>query len=190
MLPFLQVTFTAFGAMDPVGNVPFFLALTDGLSREERRRVARRAVFASAAMILVFVFAGRTVLEAFHVSMESFRISGGLVLALIGLQIIFEFGNSGQSPDRSLDVSLVPLATPLLAGPGIIALSIIMAKEYGYLITLSGMAVNLALVWLLFHYADLVYRWVGRSGMTATAKIMGIIIVAIGVEMMRKGLAG
>jgi multiple antibiotic resistance protein len=188
-LAFIKAFFAIFGVMDPVGNVPVFLTLTEKMGRGAARSLARRAVIRAGAILLVFTFLGNAILSAFHVSMESFRIAGGLVLTLIGLQILFGLdGTSRSEASGEADVSVVPLATPLIAGPGTLTSAVILAKEYGYLVTLAGIAANLALSYLLFHQAHVVLKLLGKKGTVVFAKVMGLILVAIGVEFIRNAI--
>lgn len=191
MLAALQVFFAVFGVMDPVGNVPVFLALTADMSEAQKRRVAIRAVARAAVLLLAFVLAGSAILSLFQVSLESFRLAGGLIMILIGLQILFNININAQ-PDSSGaadDISVVPLATPLIAGPGMLATAVVLAKEYGYLITLFALAVNLLLEILLFVKAGWILKKLGHEGTLAFAKIMGLILVTIGIEFIRSALA-
>lgn len=185
---FVQVFFAVFGVMDPVGNVPMFISLTGKVSKAERERLATQAVIRAGVILTVFVFLGNFVLDAFHISMESFRIAGGIVLVLLGLQILFGVGLENERPDEGSDISVVPLAMPLIAGPGMITSAIILSKEYGYALTLAGIVVNLVLTKVFFHYSGFVLRALGAKGAQAFAKIMGLILVAIGVEFVRNAL--
>lgn len=186
-LAFVQVFFAIFGVMDPVGNVPTFLSLTAKMERPAQQRLAASAVKRAAVILVVFVFLGNAILNAFQISMESFRIAGGLVLCLLGLQILF--GNDREAvAGGEDDLSVVPLATPLIAGPGTITASVILVKEYGIMLTLAGIVANLIISRVLFRYAHLVLRILGRKGALAFAKVMGLIITAIGVEFIRSAL--
>lgn len=186
-LSFVQVFFAIFGVMDPVGNVPMFLTLTGKKDRKTQEELATGAVMRAGVILVVFVFLGNAILHAFQISLESFRIAGGLILALLGLQILFGKEHS-VTPGEEEDVSVVPLATPLIAGPGMITLAVILSKEYGYVLTLAGIAANLLLTRVLFRYAYLVLKVLGKKGALAFAKVMGLIIVAIGVEFIRNAL--
>lgn len=190
LLSFTQVFFAIFGVMDPVGNVPMFLTLTGKMDEKTRQSLATKACIRAGAILVIFVFFGNFVLNAFHISIESFRIAGGLILALLGLQILFgiNFEKNGD-PDGEGDISVVPLATPLIAGPGMITSAVILSKEYGYLLTLAGIAANLILSRLLFKYASFVLKILGKKGTLVFAKVMGLILVAIGVEFIRNALA-
>lgn len=187
LLAFTQVFFAIFGVMDPVGNVPMFLTLTGKMDEKTRQSLALRAIMRAGVILVVFVFFGNFLLNAFHISIESFRIAGGIILTLLGLQILFGISleKSGDPEAEDNDISVVPLATPLIAGPGMITSAVILAKEYGYLLTLAGIFANLALSLLLFKYAYFILRVLGRKGTLVFAKVMGLILVAIGVEFIR-----
>lgn len=191
MLPLaalIKTTFATFGVMDPVGNVPTFLSLTEKLDERSRRALGSKAVLFAGGILLVFTFLGSVILDAFHISIESFRIAGGLVLMLLGLEILFGFSLRTSKEEAHEDISVVPLATPLIAGPGMVTTAVILAKEYGYLATLIGIAANLALMWLLFRHAGAVRRLLGAKGATVFAKMMGLILIAMGVEFVRIGM--
>ena len=183
----IQVFFAVFGVMDPVGNIPVFLSLTDGMPKEKQHHIATRAVLRAACILIIFVFFGRTVLDAFQISLASFRIAGGIILTILGLQIVFGFFMNRDTTSEE-DISVVPLATPLIAGPGMITSSVILSKEYGYAATLAAIGLNLLLSKILFHYAHLVVKVLGRKGTMAFAKVMGLIVTAIGVEFIRNAL--
>jgi multiple antibiotic resistance protein len=188
MLTFLQVFFAVFGVMDPVGNVPVFLSLTRTMTEEHKRKVALKAVLRAGTTLVVFVFTGSLILNLFQVSLESFRIAGGIIMVIIGLQILFGI-NIRKDPDESPDdISIVPLATPLIAGPGMIATAVVLAKEYGYLVTLVCLGVNLLLELILFFRAGLILKMLGKEGTLVFAKIMGLILVTIGIEFIRTSI--
>ncbi len=183
----LQAFFAIFGVMDPVGNVPVYLTLTEKMSSSTAKDLAWKAVVRAGVILTIFVFLGNGILNAFRISIESFRIAGGLILMLLGLQILFGW-ESPAKMEPETDISVVPLATPLIAGPGMITSAVILSKQYGYVVTLIGIAANLALSLVLFRYAHLVLRLLGRKGTVVFAKVMGLILVAIGVEFIRSAL--
>ena len=186
-LPFIQVFFAIFGVMDQVGNVPTFLSLTAKLDPKAQQKMGASAVWRAGIILVVFIFLGSAILNVFQISIESFRIAGGLILCLLGLQILF--GPEREARDgEGADISVVPLATPLIAGPGTITSAVILVKEYGYLMVLAAVVINLLLSRLLFKYSYLVLRLLGKKGAQAFAKVMGLIIVAIGVEFIRNAL--
>lgn len=183
----IRTAVAIFGVMDPVGNVPVFLSLTATMSVAEKRAVAFKAVFRSAVILLFFTFFGSWVLDAFKISFESFRIASGLVLIYLGFQILFGFRlHRDAGPEE--DISVVPLAMPLIAGPGTITTAVIFTREFGYLPTLAGLGANLLLSLVLFKYAHLITRLIGRKGSLVFARVMGLILVAIGVEFARAAI--
>ncbi|MEY4744543.1 MAG: hypothetical protein RL272_488 [Candidatus Parcubacteria bacterium] len=188
-LGFVQVFFAIFGVMDPVGNVPVFISLTGKLGKAERERLATAAVIRAGVILTIFVFLGNAVLSAFHISLESFRIAGGLILVLLGLQILFGLNVENERLEEESDISVVPLAMPLIAGPGMITSAVILSKEYGYFLTLAGIVANLALTKIFFHYSGVILKLLGKKGSLAFAKVMGLILVAIGVEFIRNVLS-
>ena len=190
MLVFVQVFFAIFGVMDPVGNVPLFITLTHSLDKEKRNRLAKTAVLYAFGILTAFMFAGSALLDVFQVSMGSFRIAGGIVLFTLGFQILFgiDFEKKKEEISGEKDISVVPLATPLIAGPGTITSVIILGKEYGYSLTLFGIITNLVLSYILFRFSHLVVRVLGTKGVLLFANIMGLILMAIGIEFIKKSL--
>ena len=186
---FIQVFFAVFGVLDPVGNTPVFMSLTEKMGLKERRALTNRALLRAAAIMAVFVFLGTAVLDAFHISLQSFRIAGGIITALVGLQITFGIELPYDKPDSGEDIGVVPLAMPLIAGPGMLTLAVILTKEYGHVVTLSGIAANLLLTKLLFDRSELVIRFVGKSGSHMIVKVMGLILLAMGIEFIRSAFA-
>jgi multiple antibiotic resistance protein len=188
---FIKPVAAIFGVMDPIGNVPIYLALTEKNDLAKARKLALNACVRAVVILLVFLLLGNAVLDAFSISIESFRIAGGIILVLIGLQIIFGLEASNKEAvegEGEVDISVVPLATPLIAGPGCITTTIILSKTYGQLATAIGILVNLALSYLCFYYANLAVKMLGRKGMLVFGKVAALILVALGVEFIRSSL--
>ena len=188
ILSIVKAFFAVFGVMDPLGNTPVFLSLTERLDEKTKRSLATKAVIRAGIVLLVFVFLGNIILDFFHISLQSFRIAGGIILLLIGLQLLFGLRFSNEPEIMADDLSVVPLATPLIAGPGMITAVVIFSKEYGYLITIIGIVANLVLSWVLFRYANYIVKFLGKGGTLMFVKFMSLILVAIGVEFIRSGL--
>ena len=177
--------FAVFGVMDPLGNTPVFVSLTSKLDKKTKQLLATKAVLRAGVILIVFVFLGNGILSFFHIYLQSFRIAGGIILILIGLQILFGMRFGAEAEMTSDDISAVPLATPLIAGPGTITAVIIFFKEYGYTIMIISIIANLLVSWLLFFYAHHVMRILGKNGALMFMKFMSLILVAIGVEFIR-----
>jgi multiple antibiotic resistance protein len=191
MLSLIQIFFAIFGVMDPIGNIPFFLTFAGSLNKDARDKFARSAIIYAGVILIIFMFLGNAILNLFQISMESFRIAGGIALFMIGTKILFgiEFGPKKDEKEKEKIPSIMPLATPLIAGPGTISLVIILAKEYGYFFTLVGILVNLLLNYILFFLAPYILKIFGKKEIMVFANMMGLILMAIGVEFIRKALA-
>ena len=181
----IKAFFAIFGVMDPLGNVPVFLSLTENFDYKIKKQLAIKAVITAGIILIIFLFLGNMILDFFHISVQSFRIAGGIILILIGLQILFDIRFAKETSTQIDDISAVPLATPLIAGPGMITAVIIFSKEYGYLITIIGIFANLLLSWILFRFAHHIVKLVGKNGTLIFAKFMSLILVAIGVEFIK-----
>jgi multiple antibiotic resistance protein len=191
MLSLIQVFFAIFGVLDPVGNIPFFLTFAEPLDKEGKNRFARSAILYAGCILIIFMFLGNGILNLFQISLESFRIAGGIALFLIGVKILFgiEISPKEEGIKKEKNPSIMPLATPLIAGPGMISLVIILAKEYGYVLTLAGIVGNLILNYILFWFAPYILKVFGKKEIAVFANMMGLILMAIGVEFIRKALA-
>ncbi len=189
MLSFIQVFFAIFGVMDPVGNTPTFITLTKSLDKKSKRRLAWGAVLYAGVILVVFMFLGNAILNAFHISIGSFRVAGGIILLVLGFQIVFDLEFQKKSDlDGERDISIVPLATPLIAGPGTITSVVILAKQYGFILTLAGIILNLILSYILFMFSDVILKVLGKKGALIFANMMGLILMAIGVEFIKSGV--
>ncbi len=182
LISIVKAFFAVFGVMDPLGNTPVFVSLTDKLDSKTKQSLALKAVLRAGVILLTFLFLGNGILSFFHISLQSFRIAGGIILILIGLQILFGAKFGTETEMTSEDISAVPLATPLIAGPGTITAVIIFSKEYGYVITIISIIANLVVSLILFYYAHRIVKVLGKSGTLMFMKFMSLILVAIGVE--------
>ncbi|OHC48435.1 MAG: MarC family transcriptional regulator, partial [Rhodobacteraceae bacterium GWF1_65_7] len=143
---------TLFVVIDPPGLVPMFIALTRGMSVEQRRAMALRACTIAAVLLTLFAIAGEAILGFVGISMSAFRIAGGLLLFLTALDMLFERRTQrreGQQAEPDHDPSVFPLATPLIAGPGAIATMILLVGQTGSTWAGTGVVVGLMLAMLL-----------------------------------------
>lgn len=183
--------------VDPLAILPIYGQLTMSLSDLEKKRLARRAAFATTLALIVSVFLGETILSFFGISLASFRIAGGILLMVMGLQLIYESTTSERSADQghgnTIDSQvIVPIAIPLLAGPGAFSTVIVYSfrsdswLHYG-LMSLCLLIIGL-IIWGSLHMAGSILRRVGHTAIAITNKIMGLIIVAIAVEFIASGI--
>jgi multiple antibiotic resistance protein len=184
---FVEVFVTLLVITDPPGMVPIFLSLTGTMPARERNRAAITAVLLALGVIAVFAIAGRTVLDYLHISLPALQGAGGLLLVLVALELL-----TGKADDPSQqstsNIALVPIGTPLLAGPGaIVATMLFVERAEGSLdylaIGLAILAVMVA-VWLVLRFSGIIVRILRPGGIEVLTRIAGLLLAAIAVQLM------
>ena len=178
--------------LDPLGNIPVFLSLLKGLTPARQRVVIMRELLIALAVLMLFLWAGRYLLELMHLRQESVSIAGGIILFLIGLRMIFppSEGIMGELPEG--EPFIVPMAIPMIAGPsGMAAVMLLGSQEPG---RMGEWSLALAIAWaataLILFSATYLQKWLGTRVLTAIERLMGMVIVAISVQMLLDGLTG
>lgn len=191
----VEVLVTMFVIMDPVGNVPIFLAVTRRLDQRARNRAALLAVLTAALVIVVFALVGRQVLGYLGVSVPALQGAGGLLLLLVALDLLTGGSSIARDEPEEGDhvaVAMVPLGTPLLAGPGAIVATIVFvaaADGPGDLGMIGGgIAAVLLVVYLAMRFSGVLIRVLGRSGILLLSRIAGLLLAAIAVQMLADAL--
>jgi multiple antibiotic resistance protein len=187
----LSAALLLFLILDPLGNIPVFLGLLKPLPARRRRIVLARELLIALGVLFAFLWGGQYVLEAMHLRQESVSIAGGIVLFLIGLKMIFPSaeGMFGEVPDG--EPFIVPMAIPLVAGPsGMAAVMLLAAQEPG---RMADWSLALTLAWLgtavLLFSATYLYKILGMRVLVAVERLMGMLLVAISVQMLLDGVA-
>ncbi|HXN03097.1 MAG TPA: MarC family protein [Candidatus Dormibacteraeota bacterium] len=180
---FAEAFITLVVIMDPLGSAPIFISLTAGRTPGARRRAALEAAGAAGGVIVVFALFGRLILDYLHVSVESLTIAGGLLLLLVALQMLR--GEDMAQPNTA-NVALVPLATPLLAGPGAIAAVMVLTKRYGdapgMIGVLLGILAAVVVVAVGLMLADRIARLLHPSVIQLLTRVLGLLLAAIAVQ--------
>jgi len=183
---FGSVSVTLLVIMDPPGAVPIFLALTGSLTHKQRVVAARRASLVALGVIAAFAVFGQQILSYLHISLPALQGAGGLLLLLVALQLLTG-QESGVSSDAGVNVALVPLGTPLLAGPGAIVAMMLAVRRAegvgGYLAVAVALVAAIAVVWLSLRFAGQVHRLLRDSGTMLLTRIAGLLLSAIAVQM-------
>jgi multiple antibiotic resistance protein len=186
---------TLFVIIDPIGLVPLFVALTQGMTARARRAIGLRAVIVAAILLTLFATAGEAVLGFVGISMPAFRIAGGILLFLTALDMLFERRakrREDQTDEDRPDPSVFPLAIPLIAGPGAIASMILLAGQQpgwaGLASVIGVMLAVLALVMAMFLTASLFERALGRVGINVVTRLLGMLLAALSVQFVLDGL--
>ena len=182
---FLLAWIPLFVAMDPVGLVPLFVGMTDGIAPVRRQQVARQATLTAALVAIGFMFLGRAVFRALGITVGDFKMAGGLILLVLAARDLLR--TDTQTPPLAEDFGVVPLGLPLIVGPATLTTLLILLDLVGTGYTLAALVANLALVVLAFQFSDRLARWIGLTGMRAISKIISLLLAAIAVSMIRRG---
>lgn len=178
--------------MDPIGNIPIFLALTKGQTAPQRRRAAALSSAVAGAVILAFALGGQQVLHLLGISLESLQVAGGLLLLVIALELLRPAGGTSSLAAGDSNIALVPLGTPLLAGPGAIAATMLYTREAddlgGSLSVVFALVAVLAVIYLALRYASLFARVLRDNGIELLSRVMGLLVAAIAVQLVARAV--
>lgn len=181
-----EVFVTLFVIMDPPGTIPLFLALTSGVSPRQRKRAAWQAVAVAFLVIVSFALFGRQLLTYLNISLPALQCAGGLLLLLVALELLT---GKHETPSESEDVNvaLVPLGTPLLAGPGAIVATMVFVEQVDDGPTLAAVALGVVgvhlMLWAFMRYSAVILRIIRESGVTLVTRISGLLLSAIAVQL-------
>jgi multiple antibiotic resistance protein len=188
---FGEVVVTMLVILDPPGNVPIFLAVTQRLSEKERHRAAYLAIGTAFLVISLFAVGGQSILNYLNVSVPALQGAGGLLLLLVALQLLYGKGHENSyevaAPEQRTSVAMVPLGTPLLAGPGTIVATIVFFQQAEgtgeWFSVLGGIAAALAVSLVALRFSGIVVRVVRPAGVVLLARVAGMILAAVAVQM-------
>lgn len=195
---FLVAAFVSiFTIVNPFSAASVFLGLTSEIDHAERKHIARKAAIAVAAILLVFTFAGSAILAFFSITIQAFRIAGGLLIASVGLQMIRSSRqrmseHHEREARESDDISIVPIAIPLLAGPGAITAVLVLAGQAANPFEIAEVAVSILAVavtaFIVLAESDRVVAWLGETGKDVVEKVMGLIVMVVGTQFVINGV--
>jgi len=187
-----------FAIMNPIANTPLFISLTDGDDEATKKAVARRSVLLAFAIIAVLSIAGSLLFSVFGITLAALRITGGIVVFLIGYRMLQGSGHGAHTPDAAdirsakeaeLAVAVSPLAVPILAGPGTIATAMNFAAGglAHIVVSLAAFAAILYATYVCFVMSQRIVRLFGQNGLNVMTRLMGLIVATIGVGMLMDG---
>jgi len=182
----LKSFLSLFMIMGPFASVPVFLSVTKGMKEEQRARAVSYAVGIAAIVLFIFLFFGRAILSAFGIDFQSLKIAGGIVLSILGIELVLGLSSIREKYEYS--PAIVLLGTPLLTGPGAIVTTVIFVEEYGYIITTIAALAALALSWLTLWCSRYFVKVLGKYGVEIASKVTGILLVAVAVEFVVAGV--
>ena len=198
LLPFALLCFTSFFTLtNPLGTMPVFLTMTNGMNDHERKAIVRRATIVSFITLMVFTFSGQFLFKFFGISSNGFRIAGGFIIFKIGFDMLQARYSNAKLKEEEVktyadDISITPLAIPMLCGPGAIA-NAIMLMDDASTFTLKGTLIGIiALVYfitfLILQASTRLVRILGETGNNVTMRLKGLILMVIAVECFVSGL--
>lgn len=181
------VCFTAiFVALDIIGTVPMYLSMTKELSLPERNRVVNTSMLVATIVALIFIFLGEKIFHHLGISLFDFKIAGGIILLLVSLADLVGGPEAHQKSSGS--TGIVPLAVPLITGPGVLTTLILQVTTVGYLFTVLAMILNYGFAWILLRNSETVTKLIGKDGTTVLSKIAALLLAAIAISMVRTGI--
>ena len=186
MRTFLLSFIPIFVAMDAVGILPMYIGFTDHLKKKDKRNIITQSIITAFLIGIVFLFLGKWIFKLLGVMVFDFKIAGGLVLLAISLRDLLQHEKGPRLSTETMGA--VPIGTPLITGPAVLTTMVMMLDSYGMTLTVSSFIVNLAIVWVVFTYSDVISGVLGKAGSKAVSKIASLLLAAIAVMMMRKGL--
>ncbi len=198
---YAAVIVSIFAIVDPIGTLPFFVSLTDGFSEEDRHVVLNRAVMVLGGLLTIFALIGRFLFAAFGFTLAAFEIAGGILLFVVAYDMLQgELGRTRLSPQdreeaiaRRDEISVMPLGIPLLAGPGAISTVMIYEGSAGsdpvlILATFVGIALTTVAAFLILRYGQRILRALGRVGVMAMTRVLGLLLAAVAVQFVINGI--
>lgn len=198
LLPFALLCFTSFFTLtNPLGTMPVFLTMTNGMNDHERKAIVRRATIVSFITLMVFTFSGQFLFKFFGISSNGFRIAGGFIIFKIGFDMLQARYSNAKLKEEEVktyadDISITPLAIPMLCGPGAIANAIMLmddASTLGLKGTLIGIiALVYFITFLILQASTRLVRILGETGNNVMMRLMGLILMVIAVECFVSGL--
>lgn len=194
---YAKMFISLFAVLDPIGIIPIIITFTMGLAPHRRAWVGRVASLSVCGILFTALLLGKLLLEFFGISLFSFRTAGGLILLMMSIKMLASPGHTvteAQEEDAGSSIAIVPLSTPLLAGPGAISTVILDAQKGSGVLHYTIMLLVIVLlsisIWLTFLAAPWVEKRLGKTGISIFSRLMGMILAAIAVEFIAGGLKG
>jgi len=189
--PYILAFIPIFVAVDSIGTIPLFFSLVQGTNKKERRKIILDSVTTATVVAILFMLIGKLVLAVLGITISDFQIAGGMLLFVIAVRLLLPGSQKGMLLDaHNKDIGVFPLGMPLITGPAVLATTLMMLDSFGFFPTLVSLLANMLIVWVTLAKSDAILKIMGESGTRAFSKIMYILLAAIAVMMVRRGLMG
>ncbi len=181
----LNSALSLFVIMGPFASIPVFISVTKGMKQAERRLASTKAIVTAAGVLFVFLFFGPLILQSFMISIADLRIAGGIVLTILGIELVL-----GLSLHKKykFTAAITLLGCPLLSGPGVIVTTMIFVETYGYLATTVAAIIALFVSWLVLSSSDVIHRLIGQYWVDTISRITGLLLVAVAIGFIINGI--
>jgi len=178
-----------FVAVDAVGILPLFMSLTEDMNPLKFRRIIYQSVLTAIAVSLVFLILGTALMDLLGITIADFMVAGGVLLFVISLNDVLATEKAQQHNVDPDSLGAVPLGVPLISGPAVLTTSLLLSNSYGYVPTAMALVLNILLAGGFFFFARMIFRFLGKTGAKTISKITSLLLAAIAVMIIRRGLS-
>jgi multiple antibiotic resistance protein len=196
MNPYIESFLPLFVAINALGVIPIYLAVTEGMTSSQRRRLTLQAVITASLVAVLVLFAGQLIFSLLGITVNDLRVGGGLILLVLSISNLI-FGDYRRrdprqegSEEEGASVGVVPLGIPLIIGPAAITSVLVSREAYGYLPTLTSLVLNMVIVFLVLAFSPFLGRIMGTAVSRAVGKVSSLFLAAISVALIRAGIVG
>ena len=175
-----------FVAMDVFAVLPIFISVTSEIAEDRKKVIVKNSIITALAVSLAFVAVGEAVFRILGITIDDFKIAGGLVLLVIAVLDLLRYGGERRKIEESIGV--VPIGVPLIVGPAVLTTLIVLIDHHGIVPTVISLVLNLMIVWASFVKAEVIIKLIGKNGIVALSKVMAILLASIAVMMIRLGI--
>ena len=196
MNPYIESFLPLFVAINALGVIPIYLAVTENMTPSQRRRLTFQAVITASLVAVLVLFAGQLVFSLLGITVNDLRVGGGLILLVLSTSNLIFGDYRRRDPREEVDdeegasVGVVPLGIPLIIGPAAITSVLVSREAYGYLPTLTSLALNMVIVFLVLAFSPFLGRILGNAVSRAVGKVSSLFLAAISVALIRAGIVG
>ena len=184
----ITLSISLFLILDPFASVPMFINITNGLDNRTIKIYADKAIVVAAILLFMFILIGDKLMDIFGVTMDSFRVAGGIIFLMMAVELVFGLKLSKIDDQKGAKWAII--ASPILTGPGVITTAILISSKYGIATVMVASTIALVTTWVILRESDLIMRLVGEQALSILTKIIGLFIAAMGVESIFSGSLG
>ena len=184
----ITLSISLFLILDPFASVPMFINITNGLDNRTIKTYADKAIVVAAVLLFMFILIGDKLMDIFGVTMDSFRVAGGIIFLMMAVELVFGLKLSKIDDQKGAKWAII--ASPILTGPGVITTAILISSKYGIATVMVASTIALVTTWVILRESDLIMRLVGEQALSILTKIIGLFIAAMGVESIFSGSLG